>query len=134
MMRCHNLLHNIEPEPRATGFCGIQWLKDMGQVLRWDTDAGIADLQLYLRCAPPATQGERPPLKAGVNGILHKMQQGASKGISMESHCAELCQPLHVEVDAAPGERAGHFLSYGHYLGANVRRFPLDRRYRASER
>src|SRR4029450_2048685 len=56
-MRGHYLLHDIESQPRASRFRGMQRLKNLGEVLRGNAAAGILHGEGHGRGLPSPLEG-----------------------------------------------------------------------------
>jgi hypothetical protein len=84
-MRSHNLLHNVEAQPGPPRFRGIQGLKNLGELLSWDTLPCIPHLKRDVGGRALARQRESSPLRHGVHSILHEVEEGAAKGTRMKA-------------------------------------------------
>ena len=76
-VRLYNLLDNVQPQPRASSFGRIERLKNLRQVGGRNTTAGILDMQANGTGRTLANQPQRPPLRHGVQGVLHQVEYGA---------------------------------------------------------
>ena len=77
-MRRHNLLHNVQAQPRSARLGGIQRLEDPAQALGWHATARILHLELDAGGGTVARQSERPPRGQGVEGVVHQVEHGAA--------------------------------------------------------
>ena len=99
-MRRHDLPHDVEPEPCAAWFRGMQRFKNLGVVLRGDTNSGIAHIDLGPGAISLSVERERPSLGHGVHGIVHQVEQGAPEGIWVEGHGTELIESVQKQGNA----------------------------------
>ena len=88
-MRGHNLLHKVETQPGAFWLRRIQGLENRGELLGRDATPGIPHVQLGVCARALACQDECPPLRHGVQGILHEVAQGATERVRMQSDGAQ---------------------------------------------
>src|SRR5262249_29566659 len=102
-MSRNNLLHDIEPQPGAVRFRGVQRREEPRHLLGGNATASIMYLQGQMRRRLSATQGQRPTLRHGVDGILHEVEQRPAERTQVQQDYAEICQTLNIESDALGG-------------------------------
>src|SRR6266704_913812 len=83
---------NIEAQACPPVLGRIQGLKDLRQLVSRHAFPRIPDLELYVGGSALASQGERPTLGHGVQGVLHQVEEGAPERVRMHSHRCQLRQ------------------------------------------
>jgi hypothetical protein len=76
IMRGQDLLYNVQPEPRAARFGGVQRLKDLLELLGRNATARITHLELHLRGSGLAAECQGATRGYGVYGVVHQIEQG----------------------------------------------------------
>src|SRR4029453_13047891 len=84
-MRGHDFLYDIEAQPGAARFRGIQRLKNLGVVLRGNAAAGIPHVELGRHPLPSPMEREGPPLGHGVSRVVHEVEPPPPEGRLMHA-------------------------------------------------
>src|ERR1700694_2377969 len=69
-------LYNEQPEPQARGAGSIRPVKspeNLVQLIAWDADAVVADLEVHPRTAAPAGNEHAPTARRVVNRVAHQV-------------------------------------------------------------
>src|ERR1043166_3668796 len=109
-MRGHHLLHDIESQPRASRFRGMQRLKNLGEVLRGNAAAGILHGEGHCRGLPSPLEDQGASLRHSVDRVVHQIHQDAPETVGMERDHAELVHSVESERDAMRRECREYFV------------------------
>ena len=111
----HDLLHDRHPEPCAVFFpVRHKWLKYHVPDMFRNANAGVTEFDDQVVCLPEYVDGERPPLRHGVNGIVDDIVKHARQlllvGIDtiVEFHVCLQDNAVPLEVFLKEGERVEH--------------------------
>src|SRR4030095_957576 len=83
-MGAYHLLHDIEPQPGAPWFRGMQRLKNLAIALWGNADAGIAHVEVYGRALPSSTERQGASLRHRVPGVVHQIHEHTAEGRRVE--------------------------------------------------
>jgi hypothetical protein len=104
-MRGHDLLYNVQAEPRSSRLGGMQRLEDLCQALCWYPTARIAHLELDLVGCALAGQGYSAPGGHGIERVVYQVEYCPAQGTGMKYHRPEGGQVLALYLHPSRGSQ-----------------------------